>query len=50
MRQDDRGFRSNRIAPVNVGDELDVKIEAVKVKDGESVASNQELLKFAVST
>ena len=49
MRQDDRGFRSNRIAPVNVGDELDVKIEAVGEK-GDGIAKKNGFVLFVPNT
>ncbi|MBI2546267.1 TRAM domain-containing protein [Candidatus Woesearchaeota archaeon] len=49
MRKDDRGFRSNRIAPVNVGDELDVKIEAVGEK-GDGIAKKNGFVLFVPNT
>ena len=44
--QQDRGFRQ---APVNVGDELDVKIEAVGEK-GDGIAKKEGFVLFVPST
>ena len=49
MRQNDRNFRSSRIAPVNVGDELDVKIEAVGEK-GDGIAKKDGFVLFVPNT
>ena len=49
MRQNDRNFRSNRTAPVNVGDELDVKIEAVGEK-GDGIAKKDGFVLFVPNT
>ncbi len=49
MRRDDRGFRSSRVAPVNVGDELDVKIEAVGEK-GDGIAKKDGFVLFVPNT
>ncbi len=45
--QQDRGFR--RFAPVNVGDELDVKIEAVGEK-GDGIAKKEGFVLFVPNT
>ena len=42
--EDDRGFEQ-RFAPVNVGDELDVKIEAVGEK-GDGIAKKEGFVLF----
>ena len=49
MRTNDRGFRSSRTAPVNVGDELDVKIEAVGEK-GDGIAKKDGFVLFVPNT
>ncbi len=48
MRREDRGFRP-RSAPVNVGDELDVKIEAVGEK-GDGIAKKDGFVLFVPNT
>ncbi len=49
MRRDDREFRSGRLAPVNVGDELNVKIEAVGEK-GDGIAKKDGFVLFVPNT
>ena len=46
--EDDRGFEQ-RFAPVNVGDELDVKIEAVGEK-GDGIAKKEGFVLFVPNT
>jgi len=48
MRREDRGFRA-RSAPVNVDDELDVKIEAVGEK-GDGIAKKDGFVLFVPNT
>jgi len=45
----DRGFRSGGFAPVKVGDELDVKIEAVGEK-GDGIAKKEGFVLFVPNT
>src|SRR3989338_6361888 len=45
----ERGFRGNQTAPVNVGDELDVKIEAVGEK-GDGIAKKDGFVLFVPNT
>ncbi len=45
----DRGFRPRTIAPVKVGDELDVKIEAVGEK-GDGIAKKNGFVLFVAGT
>ena len=45
----DRGFRSGGFAPVKVGDEIDVKIEAVGEK-GDGIAKQEGFVLFVPNT
>ncbi|HLD43469.1 MAG TPA: TRAM domain-containing protein [Candidatus Nanoarchaeia archaeon] len=45
----ERGFRGNQTAPVNVGDELEVKIEAVGEK-GDGIAKKNGFVLFVPNT